>query len=288
MKELLKTVLRFALWAMLFFVTMFAGAIVLAIINPSVLQGSEQAVTDYFKDSASSGWISLAVTLLFIILFLILRWANLSKGILERRFMWKLVGLLVLLTVADICFEVFLADLPAYHNLFPESWAELEADDGTPNEGITRYLYVCLLVPIFEEIGFRGVLLGGLLRAKWHPWLAIPLSALVFALFHLSAISFIGLTLGGIIYGWLFWRTKSLIPSMICHIANNTIALCAGPIMMYITGSKEIATSPTTDVIVIVIAITLMLFVLTLINRMVPKRLTGEEVNERSSTENLY
>ena len=270
MKELLKTVLRFALWAMLFFVTMFAGAIVLAIINPSVLQGSEQAVTDYFKDSASSGWISLAVTLLFIILFLILRWANLSKGILERRFMWKLVGLLVLLTVADICFEVFLADLPAYHNLFQESWAELEADDGTPNEGITRYLYVCLLVPIFEEIGFRGVLLGGLLRAKWHPWLAIPLSALVFALFHLSAIR------------------KSLIPSMICHIANNTIALCAGPIMMYITGSKEIATSPTTDVIVIVIAITLMLFVLTLINRMVPKRLTGEEVNERSSTENLY
>lgn len=272
MKELLKTVLRFALWAMLFVVTMFAGMIVLSIIHPSVWQGSEQAATEYFKDSAISGWINLAATLLFIILFLVLRWASLSKGILERSFMWKLVGLLMVLTVADICFEVFLIEFPAYHNLFPETWAEIEADDSPDSGGITQYLYACLLIPIFEEIGFRGVLLGGLLRARWHPWLAIPFSAIVFAAFHLLPINFIGLTLGGIIYGWLFWRTKSLIPGIICHILNNTIALCAGPVMMYITGSREMDTTPTTDVIVIVIALALMLSALILINRTVPKR----------------
>ena len=171
MKELLKTVLRFAIWAMLFIVTMFAGMIVLSIIHPSVWQGSEQAATEYFKDSVISGWINLAATLLFIILFLVLRWASLSKGILERSFMWKLVGLLLVLTVADICFEVSLIDLPAYHNLFPETWAEMEADNSPDSGGITKYLYACLLIPIFEEIGFRGVLLGGLLRAKWHHWL---------------------------------------------------------------------------------------------------------------------
>lgn len=218
MKELLKTVLRFAIWAMLFIVTMFAGMIVLSIIHPSVWQGSEQAATEYFKDSVISGWINLAATLLFIILFLVLRWASLSKGILERSLMWKLVGLLLVLTVADICFEVSLIDLPAYHNLFPETWAEMEADNSPDSGGITKYLYACLLIPIFEEIGFR------------------------------------------------------VIPSTICHIANNTIALCTGPVMMYITGSRETDTTPTTDVIVIVIAIALMLSALILINRMVPKR----------------
>ena len=272
MKELLKTVLRFALWTLLFFIGMFAGAIVLAIINPSLWQSSEQAATEYFKDSASVGWITLAATLLFIILFLALRWASLTKGLLEWKFMWKIVGLLILLTVADVCFEIFLADLPAYHNLFPESWAELEAHSGPEKEGMTRYLYVCLLVPIFEEIGFRGVLLGGLLRAKWPLWLALPLSAMVFAVFHMSPLTFLGLTLGGIIYGWLFWRTKSLIPSMICHIVNNTIAVCAEAVILYFTGSTETSTTPTIDVIIIVIAIALVLFTLTLINRLVPKR----------------
>lgn len=134
------------------------------------------------------------------------------------------------------------------------------------------YVYVCLLVPIFEEIGFRGVLLGGLLRAKWHRWLAIPLSAMVFAVFHMSPLTFLGLTLGGIIYGWLFWRTKSLIPSMICHIVNNTIAVCAEAVIFYFTGSTETTTTPTIDVIIIVISIALVLFTLTMINRIVPKR----------------
>ena len=47
----------------------------------------------------------------------------------------------------------------------------MEANSSSDSRGITQYLYTCLLIPIFEEIGFRGVLLGGLLRAKWHHWL---------------------------------------------------------------------------------------------------------------------
>ena len=83
---------------------------------------------------------------------------------------------------------------------------------------------VGILAPISEERGLRGVLMGGLLRMRCGAWPAIVISALVFALFHGTHIQLLGTTVFGIIAGWLYWRTRSLIPSMIIHMVNNSTA----------------------------------------------------------------
>ena len=54
--------------------------------------------------------------------------------------------------------------------------------------------------------------------------MAIVLSALVFALAHGTYTQFLGTTVFGIICGWLYWRTKSLLPGVLIHITNNSTA----------------------------------------------------------------
>ncbi len=77
--------------------------------------------------------------------------------------------------------------------------------------------------PIIEEIGFRGLILGGLLKMRCRPWIAILISALVFASLHGFGAIFVTAVLFGILVGWLYWRTGSIIPGIIIHIVNNSL-----------------------------------------------------------------
>ena len=89
--------------------------------------------------------------------------------------------------------------------------------------GIVGVLNACIFAPIGEEIGFRGILLGGLLKTRCRTWIAILISALVFASFHGFGANFVTAMLFGILVGWLYWRTGSIIPGIIIHITNNSL-----------------------------------------------------------------
>ena len=70
-----------------------------------------------------------------------------------------------------------------------------------------------LLVPIAEELFFRGVLYTWL-RDSFGIWIAIPGSALVFGLLH-GEISVAGATfVMGLVLAWLYERSNSLWPSI--------------------------------------------------------------------------
>ena len=51
------------------------------------------------------------------------------------------------------------------------------------------------------------------------------LGAIVFAFWHGTLLQLFGTTVFGIITGWLYWRTKSLLPGMIVHMVNNSTAV---------------------------------------------------------------
>jgi membrane protease YdiL (CAAX protease family) len=52
----------------------------------------------------------------------------------------------------------------------------------------------------------------------------IFLSALLFALAHMNPAQFLHPLLIGILLGWLYERTGSIIPGIVYHWANNTVA----------------------------------------------------------------
>lgn len=92
------------------------------------------------------------------------------------------------------------------------------------------YISISLLVPVAEEIVFRGALLHKLLEicqgGKY--WVAIVISALVFGLIHGNQAQFIHAMLLGLVLGWLYYRTRSVIPGIAVHWVNNTVAFLVG------------------------------------------------------------
>lgn len=87
-------------------------------------------------------------------------------------------------------------------------------------------LIVAILMPIYEELVFRGAVLGGLTRHISFGW-ANVWQSLLFALIHFDLKHFIFYFLLGALGGWLVQRTRGLAASTALHAANNAIA-CVG------------------------------------------------------------
>jgi len=87
-------------------------------------------------------------------------------------------------------------------------------------------LMVAILVPFYEELVFRGFVLGGLARHLSFGW-ANTWQALLFALLHFDFPHFAFYFVLGLLAGWLVRRTRGLAASIGLHAANNAIACAA-------------------------------------------------------------
>lgn len=85
-------------------------------------------------------------------------------------------------------------------------------------------LVVGVVVPIGEEIFFRGLVFGALRRAL-NRHAAVVVSALFFAAAHLQPVDLLPILILGLILGYLYELTGSLVPGMIAHGLNNLAAL---------------------------------------------------------------
>lgn len=85
-------------------------------------------------------------------------------------------------------------------------------------------LIVGVVVPVGEEIFFRGLVLGAL-RRSLHRHTAVVVSALFFAAAHLQAVELLPILILGLVLGYLYEITGSLVPGMIAHGLNNLAAL---------------------------------------------------------------
>ncbi len=82
------------------------------------------------------------------------------------------------------------------------------------------------LAPLVEELIFRGLLFGWL-AGRWGGGLAFVLSSLAFAAAHVEPAHAILVLPLGLMFGLLRWRTGSLWPSLVAHMANNGLAVVA-------------------------------------------------------------
>ena len=94
---------------------------------------------------------------------------------------------------------------------------------------------ICLLAPIFEEIIFRGIILKGMLNFNVNPTVAILLNGFIFGCAHMNPWQFIGAGILGVIFGFVYYRTKSLFLPMLLHFLNNTLSYT----IMLIQGDME-------------------------------------------------
>tara|TARA_B100000003_G_scaffold199225_1_gene204874 strand:- start:64 stop:855 length:792 start_codon:yes stop_codon:yes gene_type:complete len=89
---------------------------------------------------------------------------------------------------------------------------------------IFLFLAIVVMAPIGEEIVFRGFL-QKFLEEHWKDITrAVLVTSLFFAIIHFNPYWTIQIYILGIILGFLSWRTKSIIPSIILHSINNGMA----------------------------------------------------------------
>lgn len=95
------------------------------------------------------------------------------------------------------------------------------------------YFTLCLLAPLAEEIVFRGAILRSLLRYVGSHWAAIAISAVIFAVAHVNPAQMPHAFLVGLLLGWMYYRTGSILPGVALHWVNNTAAYVVYVLMPY-------------------------------------------------------
>ncbi|MFL5952995.1 MAG: CPBP family intramembrane glutamic endopeptidase [Gaiellaceae bacterium] len=137
----------------------------------------------------------------------------------ERR--WRALGLLIAAFVAIQVFGFVYSAIAHPGNeqgLTPDRWEPRHAAAYIVNAAI-----ICTLVPVTEELTFRG--LGYSLLRPYGKWLAILGVGLLFGLSHGLLVSLPVLVFFGCALAWVREQTDSVVPGMIVHGAFNLIAL---------------------------------------------------------------
>ena len=144
------------------------------------------------------------------------------------------LGILVLVTIVMTFASMFAFDLPNYWNMqltnkstalseFYEKIMEL-MKTMTGGPFWSSFLVVAIFAPIFEEWLCRGMVLRGLLT-KMKPVWAIVISALFFALIHGNPWQALNAFLIGLVMGYVYFKTGSLLLTMLIHFVNNGSAV---------------------------------------------------------------
>lgn len=89
---------------------------------------------------------------------------------------------------------------------------------------VQLFLSIVIVAPIVEEVLFREILLNKLLK-RYSAMKAIVISSLLFAVVHLSIFSMINALLLGGIFGYIYYRYKSVVLCIFLHSLANMIVL---------------------------------------------------------------
>ena len=90
--------------------------------------------------------------------------------------------------------------------------------------GVWVWAVVCVFPAICEEMLFRGYILSGF-RNRYPEWATVVAVGVSFGVFHTSVMRFPATCFLGMTFAFIVCRTGSIIPGMILHCLNNSIAI---------------------------------------------------------------
>ncbi len=138
----------------------------------------------------------------------------------------KMKGVLGGICLAIAGFLLALVVGAALSQVFPQSAESLKAlDDMIKGQPTWVIVLVMAAMPaIGEEFLFRGFLMGTL-REKCKPWIAVAVTTLIFAAYHMSLIKMFTISIIGLGLTVAAYMTGSIYTSMIMHFINNLLSV---------------------------------------------------------------
>ncbi|MGN6626969.1 MAG: lysostaphin resistance A-like protein, partial [Tepidisphaeraceae bacterium] len=165
-------------------------------------------------------WESVAMSLL------VLGWAIAKRDLLRDAF--RIPGMGWMLAAVPLGMATFLMAHLLLHTLHRVLGLQLldmtREYQPLPHGMLWALLSICVQPALFEELGFRGVILPSLNRVLTTTE-AITVTALLFGILHLTVLSLPHLVALGWIAGWLRCRSGSLYPAMILHFTHNLLVV---------------------------------------------------------------
>ena len=152
-----------------------------------------------------------------IIVFLATKWTVVSRHWVQTR-PWFVLFWCVMAALGLLIPSTWLQEqMPELPNIAEQTFDLIMKDR-------LGYFIVGLLAPLAEELVFRGAVLKSLLQWKQNPWVGIVISAILFALIHMNPAQMPHAFLVGLLLGWMYWRTDSIVPGVVYHWVNNSVA----------------------------------------------------------------
>lgn len=113
---------------------------------------------------------------------------------------------------------------PLFESFFPSSEVDYQDTLMTLRQSpVTRFLHVCLIAPISEELLMRGFVLETV-KKKHGVILALFISTILFAGLHFNMVQTLSAVISGLILGLLYAKTNSLSNTILAHALYNTIS----------------------------------------------------------------
>ncbi|MBQ2210974.1 MAG: CPBP family intramembrane metalloprotease [Prevotella sp.] len=161
---------------------------------------------------------TIIISIFTLALFLLTRWTQVSPNWIRTR-PWMVLIWSVIASLGTIIPSIWIQEhMPELPNI-----VEDEFDMILQNRW--GYLAIGLLAPLSEEIVYRGAILRSLLNSPRIPvWGAIAISALMFSLTHMNPAQMPHAFVIGLLLGWMYWRTGSILPGVAYHLGNNSAA----------------------------------------------------------------
>ena len=107
------------------------------------------------------------------------------------------------------------------------------------SRNIFGIISITIMAPLVEEMLFRGAIQGYMLRKGMKPLHAILIASAIFGIIHMNPIQIPFAFAIGMIFGWLYYRTGSVVPGIIGHFINNSIAC----LQMAVSTKEELNTT---------------------------------------------
>ena len=190
----------------------------------------------------------------------------------------KIIGLSIPLILSGMIFVNLCSEFIGLPDRLQDTFLAMSSN-------IFGILSITIMAPLVEELLFRGAIQGYLLRTGMKPTSAILISSFIFGIIHLNPAQIPFAFAIGLIFGWLYYRTGSLVPGIVGHFINNSIAC----IQMATIPKEELNTTtfewlgegPTYALLAVSFAVMVGMFLY--LKKKLPPALVNTEKNEPTS-----
>lgn len=232
LKMLGNVVLYFMIYIFATFISSFTYALIYSVKNAGKVDQSQinaVVLKNQFIIAAIAGFIALGI---FVLMFR-KKEMNLFQRCKFTKISLKNSSIIILSSLGLSLFSCSLVNL--LMSKFP-SYSETSKAISSNNSSVLGVIAMVLIIPIFEEILFRGLIFNEL-KKHLNIIVAIVLQGTIFAVSHGNMLQGIYTFIMGVVLAIVYDKTQSIIAPILFHMTYNLFGSIVVPVILNAIGS---------------------------------------------------